>query len=55
MEERSLRIVSSFLNSAYQEGRKCLQNETLGKLLDIRQEVEHTLIQAQREELDEKG
>lgn len=55
MEERSLRMVSSFLNSAYQEGRKCLNNETLVKLLDIRHEVEDKLIQVQREELKEEG
>lgn len=38
MEERNLRTVSAFLNSAYQEGRKCLNNEALIKLLDIREE-----------------
>lgn len=54
MEERSLRMVSSFLNSAYQEGRKCLKNETLVKLLDVRHEIEDKLIQVQREELKEK-
>ncbi len=54
MEERSLRMVSTFLNSAYQEGRKCLENETLVKLLDIRQEVENKLLQLQREEIMEK-
>lgn len=55
MEERNLRTVSAFLNSAYQEGRKCLNNETLIKLLDVREEVENKLLQIQREELKEKG
>lgn len=51
--ERSLKTVSAFLASAYQEGRKCLKNETLIKLLDVRREVEEKLLQVQREELDE--
>lgn len=54
MEERNLRMVTSFLESAYNAGVQWLDKELLKRLLDIRSEVKDKLYQVQLAYLTEK-
>lgn len=51
MNLTSLKSTSSFLDAAYREGLKCLDNEKLGTILDLKHGVDLLILDAQREEL----
>lgn len=53
MSVQNLKSVSSFLDTAYREGLKCLDKEKLSRILDLKAEVDEDLLKEQRKSLEE--